>query len=213
MRITKFAHACLLVESSDPTERTALFDPGTMSSELVRSAGLRTLDDIIITHEHADHFDAGLVAWLVSCFPQANILAPAPVVEKLAGQGIAASSEASDGLEIFESPHEQMMPIGDRPPAQIGVKYLGVLAHPGDSHSFTERADVLALPVDAPWGSTVNAATLATRLQPRYVIPIHDWMWRDEWRSQFYDVLGTHFEAQGITFIKPVDGTPFTLDV
>ncbi len=213
MKITKLTHACLLVEMPEPVNRTVLFDPGLMSVQSVRDADLRFLDDIVITHGHFDHFNLDLVKELAGNFPDVRILAPQPVVDTLEEQGITASSQPSEGMELFESPHEQMLPLGEQPPAEIGVHYLDLLSHPGDSHSFTESKRILALPVDAPWGTTVRAAQLATDLKPDYVIPIHDWMWRDEWRKQFYDNLAQYFQGQGITFIKPVDGEPFTLDV
>ena len=59
MKITKFVHSCLLVEMPAPISRTALFDPGVWSTVDVNK--LEYLDDIIITHEHGDHFDPELV--------------------------------------------------------------------------------------------------------------------------------------------------------
>ena len=93
------------------------------------------------------------------------------------------------------------------------MHYLGKLSHPGDSHHFAETKAVLALPVTAPWGTMVNAAKLAAELKPQYVIPIHDWMWKDEWRLKMYGGLAQFFEGQGIKFLQPVDAEPFVLDV
>ncbi len=59
--------------------------------------------------------------------------------------------------------------------------------------------------------ATTNAVKLATELKPKYIIPIHDWMWKDEWRMQMYSGLGQYFEGQGIEFIQPIDGEPFVL--
>jgi L-ascorbate metabolism protein UlaG (beta-lactamase superfamily) len=212
VKITKLAHSCLLAELPDPVNRTVLFDPGKFSLQHVRDAKLVYLDDIVITHEHFDHFDTALMKELAGQFPKANILAPAPVVAQLQEAGIAASVEPPEGMALFEAPHEDLSPIGPTPQA-IGVHYLDVLSHPGDSHSFRETRDILALPITAPWGSTVNAVRLATELKPKYVVPIHDWLWRDEWREQMYGGLAQYFEGQGIQFIRPVDGEPFVLDV
>lgn len=213
MKITKLTHACLLVEMPEPVNRTVLFDPGTMSRDMIEAADLKYLDDIVITHEHFDHFDKDMVKKLFEKFPAINILAPQPVVDTLAAMNIPASATPPEGMVLFDSPHEEMMPLGQEPPAEIGVHYLGKLSHPGDSHSFNESKDILALPVDAPWGSTVNAVRLAVRLKPKYVVPIHDFMWRDEWREQFYGNMAKFFETQGITMVRPVDGEPFVLDV
>ena len=212
MKITKLAHSCLLVEMPEPVNRTVLFDPGEMSAERVRAANLVYLDDIVITHEHFDHFSLQLVQELVRQFPQVRILAPEPVVAKLQHAGVAAATEPPEGMRLFDAPHEPLDPMGPTPQA-IGVHYLGALSHPGDSHAIDETMGILALPVTAPWGSTVNAVRLATKLKPKYIIPIHDWMWNDDWRMQMYAMLAQYFEGQGITFIQPVDGEPFVLDV
>jgi L-ascorbate metabolism protein UlaG (beta-lactamase superfamily) len=211
MKITKLGHSCLLVEMPNPTNRTALFDPGIMSTVDVDS--LEYLDDIIITHSHSDHFDIDLIKKLVAKFPGVHITAPDDVVEQLNTESIAATSAASEGIDLFESPHEYGAPLIPKPPLEIGVHYLDMLSHPGDSHSFTETKQVLALPVQAPWGSTLNAVRLATELKPKVIIPVHDWHWRDEARQQAYDRLEQLFTEQGIIFIKPVSGEPFVLEL
>lgn len=212
MKITKFVHSCLLVEMPAPINRTALFDPGSFSS--IDVDALEFLDDIIITHIHQDHFDIDLVKRLVSKFPQVHITAPDEVVALLAQESIAATSAASDGIALFDSPHEVIRPFyPSEPPQEIGVHYLGLLSNPGDSHSFTETKAVLALPVQAPWGSVLDATKLALELKPKFIVPIHDWHWSDAARADIYNNLENIFAEQGITFIKAVNGEPFTLDV
>jgi L-ascorbate metabolism protein UlaG (beta-lactamase superfamily) len=212
MKITKFVHSCLLVEMSDPINRTVLFDPGVMSTLDVNK--LEYLDDVIITHGHSDHFDVDRIKAIVAKFPNVHITAPDEVVEQLNNESIAASSAISEGISFFESPHEIVRPLIDaEPPQEIGVHYLDRLTHPGDSHSFRETKAVLALPVQAPWGTTVEAVRLGLELKPKFVVPIHDWHWRVEARESMYDSMHKIFADSGITFIKTVDGEPFVLDV
>ena len=64
MKVTKFVHSCLLVEMPAPINRTALFDPGAMSVDALEVDSLEYLDDIIITHEHGDHFHLPLIKQL-----------------------------------------------------------------------------------------------------------------------------------------------------
>lgn len=209
MKITKIVHACLLVETP---ERTALFDPGTMSP--VDVDALQKLDDIIITHGHSDHFDIDLVKRLVTKFPSVHVTAPDEVIAQLRTESIPGTSAASEGIAFFDSPHEVIRPFFDAdPPQEIGVHYLDTLTHPGDSHSFNETKGVLALPVQAPWGSANDAVALGLRLKPQYIVPIHDWHWSDAARTYSYDEMEKVFGAAGITFIKPVNGEPFELDV
>jgi len=209
MKITKFVHSCLLVEMPD---RTALFDPGSFST--VDVDRLEYLDDIFITHSHGDHMDIGLIQKLVAKFPEVRITTTPEIVEILAGQGIMASNQAPEGVSFFDSPHEVIRPFFDAdPPQEIGVHYLGKLSHPGDSHSFTETMPVLALPVQAPWGSPNAAVKLGLELKPQYIIPIHDWHWSDAARESSYASMEKIFGDQGITFVKTVNGEPFMLDV
>jgi L-ascorbate metabolism protein UlaG (beta-lactamase superfamily) len=212
MKITKYVHSCLLVEMPDPVNRTALFDPGSMSVDALDKANLEYLDDIIITHEHQDHFDMGLVKSLVEKFPEVRITATEPIVEMLANEGITASNIESDGIVFFDAPHEDVAPMFPMT-EEIGVHYLDQLTHPGDSHSFTESKAILALPMTAPWGSTVEAVNLAIRLKPQYVLPIHDWHWRDEAREQMYGGIEQLFASHDIKFMKLETGEPVVLEV
>lgn len=212
MKITKFVHSCLLVEMPEPVNRTALLDPGIFSEQALNINALQYLDDIIITHSHPDHFSLSLVQKLVQKFPDVHITAPPDVVATLAKENIKASSEPSDGIVFFDAPHEEGEPLFAAP-EQRATHYLDLLTHPGDSHHFSETKPVLALPVQAPWGSTRNAVNLALQLKPTYVLPIHDWHWSDDARQQTYDSLEKILSAQNITFCKLETGTPVVLKV
>ncbi len=212
MKVTKFVHSCLLVEMPAPVNRTVLFDPGVMSPVPVDT--LEYLDDIFITHSHSDHLNIDLIKQLVAKFPKVRITTTTEIVGILKKESIAASDQAPDGVNLFESPHEVIRPYFPvEPPQEIGVHYLDKLSHPGDSHSFHETRTVLALPVTGPWGSVVDAVRLALELKPKYVIPIHDWHWNDDARRGAYDQMEKDFAEAAITFIKAVDGEPFVLDV
>lgn len=214
MKITKFVHSCLLVEMPEPVNRTALFDPGQYSEGALDVAKLEYLDDIIITHGHYDHLSIPLIKQLVGKFPQVRITAPSEVVAVLKGEGIAASAEPSAGIAFFSAPHEVITPYYDgEPPEEIGVHYLDMLSDPGDSHSFNETKPILALPVQAPWGSPNNAVKVALALKPKHILPIHDWHWSEEARKAAYDTLEQRFAREGITFHKLVRGQPVVIEL
>jgi L-ascorbate metabolism protein UlaG (beta-lactamase superfamily) len=143
---------------------------------------LTRLDDIFITHSHGDHKDIPFIKQLVAKFPDVRITTTPEVVQELAADGIKATDQPSDGIVFFDSPHESVKPLFD-PPQEIGIHYLDKLSHPGDSHSFHETKAILALPVAAPWGSTIAAIRLALELKPQHVLPIHDWHWGDQPRE------------------------------
>lgn len=211
MKITKFIHSCLLVEMPGPVNQTALFDPGVMSEPAIDIDRLEFLDHIIISHNHADHMSIPLIQRLVSKFPDVHITATAEATEQLKAEGIEAVNIETFGIIFFDSPHEDVSPMFPTP-QQIGIHYLDLLTHPGDSHSFHETKAILALPVTAPWGSTIRAVQLALELKPKYIIPIHDWHWNDEAREQTYTGLENLFAERGITFLKPRTGEAIVID-
>ncbi len=211
MKITKFTHSCLLVEMPEPVNRSALFDPGEYSQFDIGK--LQYLDDIFITHSHADHMDVQKIVQLREKFPEVRITAPADAAAQLAQASVTnVSLTPPNGVTFFEAPHEEIAPLGWGPqPGEIGVHYLGMLSDPGDSHTFTETMPILALPIQAPWGSTVEAVKVALDLKPRYIIPVHDWHWNTNARQQMYERLEKRFGEEGITFLKMADGEPVVI--
>jgi L-ascorbate metabolism protein UlaG (beta-lactamase superfamily) len=209
MKITKYVHSCLLVETPD---RVALFDPGYMSEAALGAAQIDRLDDIFITHVHGDHCHPPLIKSLLAKFPTVRITAPSDAVAALAGEGIKATTSLPADVELFDAPHESVQPMFPSP-EEFGYHYLGALSDPGDSHSFSETKAILALPVQAPWGSSIKAMNLALQLKPKHVLPIHDWHWRDEAREQMYNRFAEVFAEQGITFHKLQTGQPVEIDI
>ncbi len=209
MNITKFVHSCLLVETP---ERVALFDPGEMSEKALDVGKLGRLDDIFISHIHPDHCSPDLMKQLIIKFPSVRVTGPSEVVEMLGEIGITASDTAPKGVAFFDSPHESVQPLWPQP-EQLGIHYLDVLTHPGDSHSFHETKAILALPVTAPWGSAIHAINLALELKPSKVLPIHDWHWSDEARSQSYDMFEEVLGKAGIQFFKLQTGQPVQIEL
>ena len=205
MRITKFVHSCLLIESDD---RVGLIDPGIYSWEsgLINLDDISRLDDVIITHEHTDHMHVPFIKAVKNKFPNIRIITTESAKKLLAKQGISdVYTDGNEFIELFKADHETMQPLFD-PPQNIGVHYLGKISHPGDSHHFESSKQVLALPMTAPWGTVVRAAELGGRLHPEYIIPIHDWHYKDEARLGMYGMLEGYFSKLGIKFIKPVNG-------
>lgn len=209
MKITKFVHSCLLVETPD---RVALFDPGVMSTPNIQIDTIGRLDDIFVTHVHADHLDTGFIKQLFEKFPQVRLTSTNEVVAALAKEGITASSQPPEGVTFFESPHENVKPLFPQP-ENLGIHYLDALTDPGDSHSFTETKQILALPITAPWGSSIRAVNLALELKPKHVLPIHDWHWSDQARQASYDQYEQILGEQGITFHKLQTGQPVDIAV
>ncbi len=215
MRITKYTHSCLLVEDDNESGRVGLIDPGIYSynSGSFDLKNINRLDDILITHEHQDHMYLPFIKEILAKFPNASIITTESAAQQLSGAGISGVvSTTNNFVELFDAEHESMEPlfaVGQN----TGVHYLGKVSHPGDSHSFKETKDILALPVTGPWGTVATAAEIGISLKPKYIIPIHDWHLKNEARDGFYGWLEALFTKYEIDFIKPVDGQPFEINL
>ena len=86
------------------------------------------------------------------------------------------------------------------PPENTVFTVFNKLVHPGDSHHFTSTGDILALPLQAPWGSTSAAVAKALEQKPKVILPIHDWHWKDAVRKGMYARLQPFFKEHGIEF-------------
>ena len=197
MIITKFLHSCLLIENQG---KTALIDPGnfTYEANALDLTTLPNLDYLLFTHEHPDHFYLPFVKEIVQKFPEAHIITNPSIVSILEKENIKATSEGNNDIKLDVVTHEKLW---DKiPPPNAIFTIFNRLTHPGDAMSFTSSADILALPLQAPWGSTNQSVMKALAAQPKVIIPIHDWHWKDEFRTAMYDRLETFFNTQGISF-------------
>lgn len=198
MKISKHLHSCLLVEEQD---KVILIDPGnfTFNEKTLDIDKLTKLDYILITHEHADHCHLPFIKELVSKFPDVKIISNPSVVELLKTENIESSSEGNELIKLEETlTHEKVW--DKNPPQNTVFKIFDRLTHAGDSLHFTTRSEILALPITAPWGSTTEAVEKALELKPKVIIPIHDWMWKDEIRIAMYKRLEEFFKPLGIDF-------------
>lgn len=198
MKVSKHLHSCLLVEEAG---KKFLLDPGqyTYEAKALELNSINSLDYLLITHEHPDHFYLPFIKEIIAKFPKFKLITNSSIVDILAKEGIKATSEADELVKLEEVPHEKV--FGTTPPKNVMFTINGKLADPGDSHHFKTSAKVLALPVQAPWGSTTAAVELAEKLKPQVIIPIHDWHWHDAARAWMYQRLEKYFDALGIKFL------------
>lgn len=212
MKITKYVHSCLLIESAG---RTALFDPGNFSYDagFFSPVEFKALDDIIITHEHTDHCHIPLIQELVKTFPNVTITTIPNVASKLTALGFSnVKTENNSDIRMFNVNHEAVEPLGQAP-ANAGFHYLDKLTNPGDGYGFTQSKDVLVLPVTAPWGCIVKSAGLILQLKPKFVVPVHDWHWNPTARQQAYATMQDFCAQNGVTFLSLVDGRTEEIEV
>lgn len=204
MRITKLNHATLIIED----KKNILFDPGnyTYDDLQIDLDSLPVFDYVIITHEHQDHFYIPFLNEILERNPGATVIATESIKRQLGEQGLQVQTEGNNDISIERAHHEKL--LGMPMPENISVTVFDALTHPGDSLQFQGTARVLALPIQAPWGSMVTACEKAIEVSPEFIIPIHDWHWSDKARMGLYQMAKGYFEKQGIKFIEIQNNHP-----
>ncbi|GIM91194.1 MBL fold metallo-hydrolase [Paractinoplanes toevensis] len=174
MKITHLGHACLLVE----TDVRLLIDPGTMSD----FAALTDIDAVLVTHQHADHVDAGRLAALLAANPGARLVVdPDSVgaVDDLPEARVARPGErltfGRTRVDVHGGRHAAVYgPV----PGCTNNAYLvddGAFFHPGDSFTMPPGdVDVLAVAIDGPWLKIAEAVDYVRAAGPRVAVPMHE---------------------------------------
>jgi L-ascorbate metabolism protein UlaG (beta-lactamase superfamily) len=209
MRVSKFIHACLLVEEGNDR---ILFDPGkfTFIEKLVKPDDFHSLSAIVLTHRHPDHIDDEALRNIVGNNPDAQILANSQVGTQLKEQSIYATvfengtrQVGTLHLEAMEATHAPL--LNSETPRNIAYVVNEHLLHPGDSFDRSldpyRGIDLLALPVMAPWNTELEVAEFALRISPKRVIPIHDGYAKDFFLKQRYQNFENYFNT-GLTFMR-----------
>lgn len=196
MKITKHLHSCLTIEEQ---EKHLLFDPGiyTYQEHGLDISSLKKLDFILITHEHHDHMFVPFIKELVQKFPRAVVISNSSVQNVLSAYNISVTTAGNEIVTIEEAEHE---PVFGKTFQNYAFTIFDKLTHPGDSLHFTKTAEILALPIQAPWGSYIQALEKAKEIKPKIVIPIHDWHWKDEARKQLYQRAEVYLKEFSIGF-------------
>jgi len=209
MRLRKFGHSCLLVESG---EGRVLIDPGTFSSGFEALDGLTA---VLVTHQHPDHLDVGRLEPLLERNPDARLVTDAGTAQVLRDEHGIEASLASAGetfdvgltVEVVGDQHAEIHPDLPRIP-NVGYVLDGRLLHPGDALDVTDQdVEILALPAMAPWMRMADAVDYLRAVGPRFAVPIHDGLLRstDIYYGAFRNLGPDGTELRVIDDGQPVD--------
>lgn len=200
MKLTKYDHACFTVEKD---HQMLVVDPGNFSTDYLPS---NNVVGIVITHEHADHYDTEQIAAIVDKNPEAVIIGHEDVISKVEvfkTQAVDAGDKLTIGLfelEFFGGTHaviHRTMPVV----ANLGVMINDLLYYPGDSFTLPGRAiDTLAIPAGAPWLKIGDAMDFLELVKPRFAFPTHDAVLSDVGKGLADRLLGSVAEREGIEY-------------
>jgi L-ascorbate metabolism protein UlaG (beta-lactamase superfamily) len=175
MKITKFEHACFMVEH---TGQLLVVDPGSYTTPLI---DLNNVAAIVLTHEHPDHWTPEQLRRILDRNPSARIFAPASIAAKV-GSDFAITVVADGDLNevgpfILKSYGSTHAVIHESIPVitNVGVLINDRIFYPGDAFTVPPvDVDVLAAPSSAPWMKIAEAMDYVLAVGPRRAFPTHE---------------------------------------
>lgn len=205
MKITKFEHACFVVEHEG---RSLIVDPGTLTSNLTRR---QNVDGIVITHEHPDHIDMRIITAIMDENPTAELYTTTSVAPQvslytvhIAKSGQRITRGVFD-LRFFGGTHAAIhssLPDVDN----IGVLINEKIYYPGDSFALPDRpVSALLLPISAPWLKLSEALDFALAVKSPLVIPTHDTLLSARGTEIYEQHLRRIIEGYGGRYLRPTE--------
>ncbi|KQV19157.1 MULTISPECIES: MBL fold metallo-hydrolase [unclassified Kitasatospora] len=210
MRLTKFGHACVRVE----TERaTVVIDPGAFTEE----DALRGADAVLITHEHFDHFVEDRLRAAVEADPGLRIWTNGSVARQLTGLGsrvrVVGEGDAFEinGLDVSVHGEWHALIHPDIPRVgNVGFLLDGRLFHPGDALTLPPQpVETLLLPLAAPWARIADLIEYVREVAPRRALAVHEAVLSEAGQAVHVRLIGG---TAGVEFGQPKAGEQLDLD-
>jgi L-ascorbate metabolism protein UlaG (beta-lactamase superfamily) len=209
MRITKFGHACVRLEHDGTT---LVLDPGMFTDP----EALDGADAVLITHEHADHYQPALLA---------GSDAPVFTIDAVAAKIREEAPEVAERVTVV-APGESFRAAGV-PITAVGELHAVIhdelprfhnsgyriemdgqrLFHPGDAITETDQdVDVLFLPVSAPWAPSRELIDFARAVKAPRNVAIHDRIYSEAGSGIFDMQINLFLPKAGQEYVRLQDG-------
>lgn len=182
MRITKFGHACVRIETGGGV---VVLDPGVFTDP----EALDGADAVLITHEHADHVHPDhlrgrdVPIWTIAAVERLLREQAPEVADRVT---VVRPGDRLDlvgaTVEVVGEKHAVIHPDYDRIDNSGYVLESGGTSvyHPGDALTAPGRAvDILLAPVSAPWLKIGEAVDFVRAVAAPTSLAIHDRVYSD----------------------------------
>lgn len=180
MELTKHGHACVVLTEG---EQRLVIDPGAFTDP----AALDGATAVLITHEHADHFEPQRLKAALDADPALEVWTNAAVAAQLDGLGsrmhVVGHGDAVSVAGIDVHVHGEMHAVihPDIPQiTNVGFLVGGQVFHPGDALTVPdEPVATLLLPVHAPWSKVGEVIDYVRAVDADQAYAIHDGLLND----------------------------------
>jgi L-ascorbate metabolism protein UlaG (beta-lactamase superfamily) len=191
MELTKHGHACVALTDGD---RRLVIDPGGYTD----AAALDGAGAVLITHEHADHFEPERLRTALDADPALEVWTNTSVAARLEGLGSRvhvvgngdAVTVAGFEVHVHGELHAEIHPDIPRI-TNIGFLVGGRVFHPGDALTVPdEPVATLLLPMHAPWSRTADLIDYLRAVQADQAFAVHDGLLNDAGLGVVSGLLG-----------------------
>jgi L-ascorbate metabolism protein UlaG (beta-lactamase superfamily) len=201
MKITKYEHACVVIEEQG---RHLVVDPGVFATSFKPTD---TIDSVVVTHVHPDHFDPEKLKSIKELNPDVMICTVQEVandIKDLNPEAVDAGRSCSHGPFHISFYGGQHAPIHKSLPSwqNIGILVNEKFYYPGDSYVVPDDVEVqiLAVPSVAPWAKISETMDFITAVKAKQVFPTHNAILSDIGHQVYNPRLEATAQEAGGTF-------------
>jgi L-ascorbate metabolism protein UlaG (beta-lactamase superfamily) len=175
-------------------DRRLVVDPGAFTEDSAWDGA----SAVLITHEHADHFDPARTRAALDADPALQVWTNSAVAAQLAGTGPRvhvvgdgdALTAAGFDVQVHGEWHAIVHPELPRV-ANVGFLVEGRVFHPGDAFTVPDAAvPTLLLPVHAPWSKTAEVIDYVRAVGAERAVAVHDGLLNDTGLGLVAGLLG-----------------------
>jgi L-ascorbate metabolism protein UlaG (beta-lactamase superfamily) len=200
MRLTKFQHACFVVEKDGVS---VVVDPGKLTHDFIMP---KHVGAVFVTHNHGDHLDEQLIVTILRESPKAVLLAHESILQDFKNENTQAVSVGetvdANGMSLkFVGGEHEPIDKGIPTPVNLGVIIEGHLYYPGDSF-FVPNDPIknLALPISAPWLAIGESMDFVRAIKPTFAFPTHDAILSEEGQALVDSMVARIVGDLGVTY-------------
>lgn len=206
MKVTKYEHACLVLETEGGN---LILDPGCFTN---LPGDLPKLNILIITEEHTDHFHLDNVKKILKYNPSIEIYTTEAVVGYLEKEGIKAESIKgqvtleSNGFRLKFNETDHAPVYRKSPCISLAVKVNDDVFYPSDSYfSIPDEVKIVALPTSGPWYKIEQSVDFLNSTNSPKILATHNYLNSESGNTvaEIYIKLNMADKTRGYIFLEP----------